>query len=249
MKLNKKRELFILAFSLSVLLLIGGVAWIGRDVLYDVFNPSFDETTIFPDEAKEHPHDTTFTVNNIEFKMIGVKGGKINCTGLRKTIELKDFFIGETEVTQRLWKEVMGYNPSENQDSILNPVENVDLVECLTFVHRLDSITGVDFYVQSYPEFLYAAYLGGKDDEMCWVKENANNTSHPVKQKIPNSLGIYDLFGNVSEWTISGSDPLFFVMGGSYKTEKGAKPDSKDIYHAKVKGSDTGLRLVCYPKK
>ena len=74
-------------------------------------------------------------------------------------------------------------------------------------------------------------------------------TSHPVKQKAPNALGIYDMVGNVAEWTISGSDPMFFVMGGSYQTErKGFDMDEHELFHANIKDGFLGLRLVCYPK-
>lgn len=255
-----KRKIKSTVWVLAAIILLSVCVFGGlllKNYLYDKFNPQFEDTTIFQDDNRECPSDTTFVVNGIEIKMIGVKGGKINCKGLRETIELKDFYIGETEVTQELWMSVMGNNPSIHKDSILCPVEGIDLVECLKFVHKLDSISGVNFYVQSYPEWLYVAHLGCKDtnisyydDSMSWYKENSDNTTHPVKQKKPNALGVYDIIGNVSEWTISGSDPLFFVMGGSYETAKECcKIDAHDTYHAKIKMGSTGLRLVYYPKE
>lgn len=254
-----KRKIKITVWVIATIILLAGCTIGGfllKNYLYETLNPPFEETTIYPDDSRENPADTTFTVNGIEIKMIGVKGGKINCKGLRETIELKDFYIGETEVTQELWESVMGNNPSVHKDSILCPVEGVDLVECLEFVHRLDSVSGVKFYIQSYPEWLYAAHLGGRnantsyyDDSMSWYKENSDSTTHPVKQKCPNALGVYDMVGNVSEWTISGSDPLFFVMGGNYENEKeNCKIDAHDVFHANIKMGSTGLRLVCYPK-
>lgn len=255
---NMKRKIKITVWIIATIILLVGCTIGGlllKNYLYEKFNPPFEETTIYPDDSRGNPADTTFTVNGIEIKMIGVNGGKINCKGLRETIELKDFYIGETEVTQELWMSIMGNNPSVHKDSILCPVEGIDLVECLEFVHKLDSVSGIKFYIQSYPEWLYVAHLGGRnantsyyDDSTSWYKENSDNTIHPVKQKHPNALGVYDMVGNVSEWTISGSDPLFFVMGGSYETEKeNCKIDSYDIYHAYIKMESTGLRLVCYP--
>lgn len=257
--ITMKRKIKITAWTIAAIILLSGCVFGGlflKNYLYEKFNPLFEETTIFPDGSRVCPTDTTFTVNGIEIKMIGVKGGKINCKGFRETIELNDFYIGETEVTQELWMSVMGDNPSSYNDSILCPVESIDLVECLEFVHKLDSVSGIKFYVQSYPEWLYVAHLGCRnantsyyDDSMSWYKENSDDTTHPVKQKKPNALGVYDMVGNVSEWTISGSDPLFFVMGGSYETEKECcKIDAYDIYHAYIKTESTGLRLVCYPK-
>jgi formylglycine-generating enzyme required for sulfatase activity len=252
MKRNTKKWI-VAAVVLVLVCIFGGFFF--KDQLYELFNPAFDETTIFPDENRTAPVDTTFTVNGIEIKMIGIKGGKINCEGLRETLDIKDFYIAETEVTQELWTSIMGYNPSSHLDSTLCPVEGVDLLQCLDFVHKLDSVSGVKFYLQTYPEWLYVAYLA-KDtdaadclDSMSWYKENADSTTHPVKQKKPNSLGVYDMIGNVSEWTISGSDPLFFVMGGSFNTKKeSCKKDINEFYHAKIQSQETGLRLVCYPK-
>ena len=255
MKLKNKTTAWVaVAITLVIVSIIGGFLF--KDYLYDVFYPPFEETTIFPDDSRENPADTTFMVNGVAIKMIGVKGGKINCKKLRKTIELDDFYIGETEVTQELWVAIMGDNPSVHKDSLLCPVENVSLLDCADFVHKLDSVSGIKFYIQSYPEWLYAAHLGGKDagtsyydDKASWYKENSDSISHPVKQKKPNALGVYDMVGNVSEWTISGPDPFFFVMGGSYETEKeNCKIDASDFYHADIQVASTGLRLVWYPE-
>ena len=92
-----------------ILLGIVGVTSL-NDSLREILNPPFEETTIFPDDNREKPADTAFTVNGVAIKMIGVRGGKINCKKLRKTIELDDFYIGETEVTQKLWVAIMGSN-------------------------------------------------------------------------------------------------------------------------------------------
>lgn len=56
--------------------------------------------------------------------------------------------------------------------------------------------------------------------------------------------------GNIyTEWTISGSDPLFYVMGGSYTSDQEhCDLELHEIYHANMKVRETGLRLVYYPK-
>lgn len=255
MKLKNKTTAWVVAaIILIIVCTIGG--FLLKDHLYDLFYPPFEETTIFPDDSRENPADTTFMVNGVAIKMIGVRGGKINCNNLRKTIKLEDFYIGETEVTQELWMAIMGSNPSVHKDSLLCPVENVSLPDCANFVHKLDSVSGIKFHIQSYPEWLYAAHLGGRDADISyydnkasWRKENSDSITHPVKLKMPNALGIYDMVGNVSEWTISGPNPIFFVMGGSYETEKGnCKIDACDFYHANIQAASTGLRLVWHPK-
>lgn len=65
----------------------------------------------------------------------------------------------------------MGNNPSVHKDSILCPIEGIDLVECLEFVHKLDSVSGIKCYIQSYPEWLYVAHLGGKDANMSYYND------------------------------------------------------------------------------
>lgn len=179
--------------------------------------------------------------------------GKIDCCGLKKTIELDDFHISETEVTQGLWTSIIGDNPSALNIGDSLPVENVDLIDCLNFVHRLDSITGMSFVIPSYPEWLYVANLGTTQtdretlDNMAWHKDNSGNTTHVVKQKKPDNLGVYDMFGNVAEWTRSGSDPLFIVAGGSFNDEmEKLNTDYREFDHAKVKMPTIGFRLTLY---
>lgn len=224
-------------------------------VAFIIMNREFDKTVIYPDENRIAPADTIIDVNGVAIKMIGIKGGNIDCKGLKETIELKDFYIGETEVTQALWSAVMGYNPSVHQGDSL-PVENIDLVECMEFVTKLDSVTGHNFRIPSYPQWLYARYIGKMLpadnrtlDGISWYKNNSGNVTHGVKQKNPDSLGIYDMLGNVAEWTVSGSDPLFIVAGGSYEAEKEyCNDEHREFDHGKVKSGNLGLRLVCYPE-
>lgn len=249
-----KRTYKIAAWIAAGVVLLA-VCLIGCFVVKAFLNRDFAETRIYPDENRVAPADTVFNINGIPVKMVGVRGGRIDCQGLNKTIELDDFYIGETEVTQDLWSAIMGDNPSMHKGDSL-PVEYVDLIDCLKFVNRLDSVTEHNFYIPTYPEWLYAAHLGNKQsdlnnpDRVAWHKGNANHSTHAVKQKSPNSMGIYDMFGNVAEWTISGADPLFVVAGGSYndRIEK-LDADLREFDHGEVKMATMGLRLVLYPRK
>lgn len=247
-----KRAYRITAGILGGTVLLGACV-IGFFTMEDVLNPDFEETKIHPDDNRVAPADTVINVNGIPIKMIGVKGGKIDCRGQKKSIELNNFYISETEVTQELWSTIMGNNPSICKGDSL-PVENIDLVECLEFVNRLNSVSGHHFYIPTYPEWLYVAHLGYQQskgntlDCIAWHSGNSNYSSHAVKQKRPDSLGVYDMIGNVAEWTLSGSDPLFIVAGGSFDDEMDQiDADFHEFDHGEVKVSTIGLRLVSYP--
>ena len=127
-------------------------------------------------------------------------------------VTVDDFYIGETEVTQRLWFAVMGNNPSYFQDdSGEYPVENVSWNDAQEFIKALNEITGRQFRLPFEAEWEYAARGGKKSNntkyagsdnlnEVAWHVDNAFNRTHLVAEKKPNELGIYDLSGNVWEW-------------------------------------------------
>ena len=164
-----------------------------------------------------------FTVKGITFDMILVEGGTFNMGATSEqgidaydyskpvhTVSLSNFYIGETEVTQALWEVVMGYNPSHNKGAE-NPVECVSWNECQLFLNKLNTITGLYFRLPTEAEWEYACrggskskgykYSGSNDaNRVAWSQENSHNSSHQVKTKSPNELGLYDMSGNVWEW-------------------------------------------------
>ena len=126
------------------------------------------------------------------------------------SVTLHDYYLGETEVTQELWEEVMGYNPANTIGASL-PMENVSWNDCADFIRELNNRTGKTFRLPTEAEWEYAARGGiysrqcvhsGSDnaEEVGWVKSNCNGSTHPVGTRNPNELGIYDMTGNVCEW-------------------------------------------------
>ncbi len=164
------------------------------------------------------------SVNGVVFRLVAVDGGtfRMGCTpeqGDRCTdpekpvhrVTLSDFAIGETEVTQALWKGVMGGNPSFYPGDDDRPVENVTWIEVQDFIRKLRQLTGKPYRLPTEAEWEFAARGGkrsgsfaysGSDrlDEFAWFDDNSNWKVHPVKTRRPNELGLYDMSGGVWEW-------------------------------------------------
>ena len=76
-------------------------------------------------------------------------------------VSLSSFYIGKYEVTQALWKAVMGSNPSNRKGDNL-PVENVSWNDCQTFLRKLNAMTGKNFRLPTEAEWEFAARGGNR---------------------------------------------------------------------------------------
>ena len=134
-------------------------------------------------------------------------------------VNIQSFAIGKYEVTQEQWYAVMGNNPSKNKGRTL-PVENVSWDDAQLFVQKLSQKTGKKYRLPSEAEWEYAARggstttypWGNSDSELhvyAWFNAIANATN-PVGLKKPNQFGLYDMIGNVWEWTQD-------CLNGNYK--------------------------------
>ena len=166
----------------------------------------------------------TETVNGVSFKMIGVTGGTFNMGSPDSEssvsqqserpvhkVTVSSFSLGETEVTQALWKAVMGKNPSYQKTGDEHPVETVTWNDCQEFIRKLNSLTGKNYRLPTEAEWEFAARGGTKSkgykyagsntiNDVGWYYGNHKLKHVEVAQKQPNELGFYDMTGNVSEW-------------------------------------------------
>jgi formylglycine-generating enzyme required for sulfatase activity len=125
-------------------------------------------------------------------------------------VTLDSFYMGKTEVTQALFKELMGWNNSYFACETC-PINNVSWFNIQLFLERLNKITGKNYRLPTEAEWAYAAKGGNKSKgfrysgsdniaDVAWYADNANRKSHPVAMKKPNELGLYDMTGNLWEF-------------------------------------------------
>ena len=216
------------------------------------------------------------------YKMVNVKGGTFNMGSNvsyadekpMHSVTVSSFYMGKTEVTQALWKAVMGNNPSEFKGDNL-PVEKVNWYDCRDFIRRLNSATGKNFRLPTEAEWEFAARGGNKSrglnysgsnalGNIAWYKDNADRP-HPVGTKQANELGLYDMSGNVWEWCFDrygeyNSSSQTNPKGpdsGSYRVRRGGswrhnarrcRVSNRDCYNSPdYKDNFLGFRLVLEP--
>ena len=130
---------------------------------------------------------------------------------------LDDFYMDKYEVTQARWEKLLGFNPAKIIGPE-HPVEQVNYVEVQEFLEKSNG----QCRLPTEAEWEYAAkggadaryYWGNMMDEAyAWYKDGSGETTHPVGQKQPNQYGLYDMMGNVWEWTDDWYEPYYQIRG------------------------------------
>ena len=160
--------------------------------------------------GKKDDDECVFTIGDASFTMKKVNGGSFLMGASEYDSEAKawekpahmvtldSYYIGETEVTQKLWKQIMGYNPSAHVGDEY-PVDKVSWNDCVDFCHRLSLKTGRNFRLLTEAEWEFAARGGNLSkgyrfsgsnylEDVAWSLECSDSIAHPVKLKQPNEL-------------------------------------------------------------
>lgn len=168
----------------------------------------------------------------------------------------KPFYISSTPVTFEqfdLFCEATGHaKPNDFFGRGEQPVTNVTVADAVAYCAWLSSETGTTVRLPEEKEWEYAERGGTKSagyvysgsntmDEVGWNAENSGGAPHPVGQKKPNELGIYDMSGNVWEWC----GTLGAIRGGSWRSSlHSCRVSLRDGYSPVASDSDYGFRVV-----
>ena len=175
----------------------------------------------------------------------------------------KGLYFGKYQVTQAQWQAIMGNNPSYFTGDSSRPVEQVSWYDCREFIEELNARAevkqaGLTFFLPTEEQWEYACRAGstgkyglladgreGSLDEMGWYEDNSGDETHSVGQKKPNAWGLYDMHGNVWEWTASENYDGCLSRGGSWgKYAGGCGADTWRDNYRDSWYNDLGFRLA-----
>jgi formylglycine-generating enzyme required for sulfatase activity len=197
----------------------------------------------------------------------------------------RGYWLTETECTQRLWSAISSYRPEWTdayglgEDYPANQVSHEDVagfMEALNSEARRAGIlpAGWQFSLPTEAQWEYAARAGSTsrfcfgDDESqlenyAWYSKNAGGKPHPVGKLRPNAWGLYDMHGNVWEWTADcyhekltgGVDPagpmegsLRCIRGGSFRdSPRGARCGNRGRIDPTNRSGLQGFRVAASP--
>jgi formylglycine-generating enzyme required for sulfatase activity len=195
-------------------------------------------------------------------------------------VSVKQFAIGKYEVTQEQWSAVMGTTPSRFTGTNL-PVELVSWADANEYVKKLSEKTGKNYRLPTEAEWEYAARAGSQSaysfgdsefelEKFAWFNSTGFNlngkSTKPVGGKLPNGFGLFDVHGNVFEWTqdcwninyegapidgtawTKGDCSRRVIRGGSWvNTREGLRSASRDRSLLEARQDHYGLRVVIAP--
>jgi len=208
-----------------------------------------------------HQDENVVVHGDIQYEMVKIPGGRITIES--SEIVLDPFYMGRYPVTNRQYALYLKANPEAKEpeywgDREYNgesqPVVGVSWDEVRDFAQW----TGLALPSEAQWEFACSGgtstlfYTGDTEEDLAragWYKSNSGDRLHPVGEKEPNVYGLYDMHGNVWEWTIDkigGSSRV--VRGGAfYDPAEGCRSAYRSGCLPSSRGRFLGFRLVLLP--
>jgi formylglycine-generating enzyme required for sulfatase activity len=182
----------------------------------------------------------------------------------------QDYWMGVFEVTQAQWEMITTSNPSYfigQPDSPRRPVEQVSWDDCQAYLTLLSSLTGATFRLPTEAEWELVgkagtsnnySYGASADGAYMWYDANSDTGSgmetHEVGTKLANPWGLYDMHGNVVEWTMDWYDAAYYSVSaadnppgpasGTYKSCRGGSYGSSADGYCRTSARDNAQPAV-----
>ncbi|MBF0127482.1 MAG: formylglycine-generating enzyme family protein, partial [Magnetococcales bacterium] len=163
----------------------------------------------------------------------------------QREVRLDGFWMSKYLVTWGKWNRIMGDFPlgMYRESKINHPVAKVSWNDVQKFVRMFSRALGESFNLRlpTEAEWEYAA-RAGKDapfitgdmdhwslTDYAWVKSNAGGQSRVVGEKRPNEWGLYDMAGNVREWTEDRYQADYYAKGPALNPRGGTSDESRVV--------------------
>ena len=210
-------------------------------------------------------------------EFVAVEGGTFQMGS--NSVTVSDFNISKTEVTFEEYDAFCDATGSDKPHDFNwgrgeRPVMNVSWRDAVAFCEWMSKVTGKTYRLPTEAEWDYAArggnkskdydYSGSNDlDAVGWYRNNSGSKTHPVAEKQPNELGLYDMSGNVWEYCSDWYDEDYYSRSprtdpqgpnsGSSRVLRGGswlgsvfdcRVASRLRFYPGLRGSAVGFRLV-----
>jgi len=183
-------------------------------------------------------------------------------------VQVSAFYLDTREVTQKAYESLLEQNPSKSKAPD-KPVEQVDWYHAVLYCNMRSLKEGLkpcydpktlacDFEANGYrlpteAEWEYACRAGtqtrysfGSDAAKlrasAWFKANADQTTHPVGQKVPNPWGLFDMHGNVAEWCHDVYRETYYQKNEANNPRGPATGDKRVLRGGSWRTSEEGCR-------